>query len=130
MEKKKQLGELFVEAGMITQRKLEETLALQKQGGSDIKIGELLLQRGLISKQQLGEILEFYFNVAFVDLARLSIPNEMISLVPITVAKHNKLVPVKVENGNCSSPWMTRTISLPSKTSTYCKDGSRPAAFI
>jgi type IV pilus assembly protein PilB len=99
MERKKKLGELFVESGMVTQRQIKEALELQERTGNINRIGETLIQLGYITRQQLSEILEFYYNTSIVDLPRITIPAEMASQIPISIARYNKVVPVKVEDG-------------------------------
>jgi len=99
MERKKQLGDLFVESGMITQRQLQDAIEYQKKSGLNGKIGEVILQLGYVTRQQLAEILEFHYNSTFVDLARISIPQEMAAHIPNAIARRNRIVPVKAEGG-------------------------------
>ena len=43
-------------------------------------------------------VLEAQLGVPFVDLSTVTIPQEMIKLVPVNIAKKHKLIPLKVEN--------------------------------
>jgi type IV pilus assembly protein PilB len=99
MEQRKRFGELLVESGMITQRQLEDSLRLQKTSAEGHRIGEFLLSQGLITPELLGEIMEFYYGVPYIDLARESISPEMATHIPVTMARRHKLVPVRVEGG-------------------------------
>ncbi len=99
MDRNKRFGELFVESGMVTQRQLDDALRLQKLGTIDNKIGEILLEQGLVSQQQLGEVMEFYYDLPYIDLKRVTISPEMAYQIPISFARRNKVVPVKIEGG-------------------------------
>lgn len=55
MEKKKKLGEILLEKGIITEEQLKE--ALQEQEKTGISLGQILIDRGLISPGVLGDIL-------------------------------------------------------------------------
>lgn len=56
MKVKKLIGQILLEAGIITQRQLEEALDFQKMEGA--KIGESLIRKGYISELQLTHFLD------------------------------------------------------------------------
>ncbi|MCG4627948.1 type II secretion system protein GspE, partial [Anaerostipes hadrus] len=57
---RKRLGDLLVDAGLITEEQLEQVL---KEKAAGQKLGDALLQRGLITEQQLIEALEFQLGI-------------------------------------------------------------------
>ena len=98
MPKKKYIGELLVEAGLITRGKLEDALAFQSNTQSKKQIGDLLIDLGFITETQLQEALEFQLGIPFIDLARTIIPDEMALRVPDVIARKYTLIPVKISN--------------------------------
>ncbi|WP_027409473.1 GspE/PulE family protein [Anoxybacteroides tepidamans] len=93
-QERKRLGDLLVEAGLITERQLEEALE-QKAPGQ--KLGDALLQRGYITEQQLIEVLEFQLGIPHVSLYRYPIDPKLTNLVPKEFAKRNMVMPLKAE---------------------------------
>jgi len=98
MPKKKYIGELLVEAGLITRGKLDDALAFQQNTQSKKQIGDLLIDLGFITETQLQEALEFQLGIPFVDLDRTIIPEEMALKVPDVIARRYTLIPVKISN--------------------------------
>ena len=90
---KKRLGELLVEAGLISPEKLN--LALERQRNSREKLGQILIELGLINMDTLIEFLSRQHGVKGLDLGKELIDEKVIGLVPENIAKKNKVVPVK-----------------------------------
>src|ERR1700690_635966 len=57
---RRQLGELLVQAGRITNEQLEHAIAEQKRIGE--KIGEVLIRQGLLTERELHGVLDFQQN--------------------------------------------------------------------
>jgi len=55
-EEKKKIGELLVEAGLITQEQVQKVLEIQKSN-PDRKFGEVVVNEGFIDKKTLTEFL-------------------------------------------------------------------------
>lgn len=94
---KKYLGEMLVEAGIITNMQLEEALDVQRKTTGK-RLGTILRELGYADDQIIMSVLEAQLGVPFVDLTSVSIPQEMIKLVPVNIARKHKLIPLKVEN--------------------------------
>lgn len=93
-QERKRLGDLLIEAGLITKEQLEETL---KEKAPGQKLGDALLQRGYITEQQLIEVLEFQLGIPHVSLYRYPIDPKLTNLVSKEFAKRNMLIPLKQE---------------------------------
>lgn len=91
----KKLGELLIEAELITNEQLETALREKK---ANQKIGETLLQLGFISEQRLIEVLEFQLGIPYVSLYKYPIDTKLLNIVPKETAERNKLIPLKKEN--------------------------------
>lgn len=93
-QERKRLGDLLIEAGLITKEQLEETL---KEKAPGQRLGDALLQRGYITEQQLIEVLEFQLGIPHVSLYRYPIDPKLTDLVSKEFAKRNMLIPLKQE---------------------------------
>ena len=89
---KKRLGDLLIEAGLITEEQLQK--ALQEKSPRQ-KLGDALLQKGLITENQLIEVLEFQLGIPHVNLYRYPFDPKLFSLVPREVATRNLIIPLK-----------------------------------
>ncbi|HEU4963793.1 MAG TPA: ATPase, T2SS/T4P/T4SS family [Bacilli bacterium] len=92
---RKRLGDLLIDAGMITEAQLQEALAIQKQGRE--KLGDVFLNMGYITEQQLIEALEFQLGIPHVQLHRLKIDPGLLSIIPERLATLYKVLPLKKE---------------------------------
>ena len=88
------LGDLLLNAGLITQEQLEEGLALQK--GTNKRLGTVLQEHGFITESELIEALQMQLGIEFVDLGKINIPTELAQVVPKNIAKQYQVVPVRV----------------------------------
>ncbi|MGM9957105.1 MAG: GspE/PulE family protein, partial [Peribacillus sp.] len=91
---RKRLGDLLVEAGLITEEQLQ--IALKDKSQSQ-KLGDVLLQKGYITEQQLIEVLEFQLGIPHVSLYRYPFDSNIFSLISEDTAKRNLMIPLKKE---------------------------------
>lgn len=88
------LGDLLIDAGMLTQKQLEDALAIQRE--SKGRLGTVLVEHDFISEQNLIEALQMQLGVEFVDLSRVVIPTELAQLFSKNIARKHNVVPVRV----------------------------------
>ena len=88
-QERKRLGDLLVEAGLITESQLAEALREKAPGQ---KLGDALLQRGYITEQQLIEALEFQLGIPHVSLYRYPIDPKATNLVPKEFARRHMVM--------------------------------------
>lgn len=88
------LGQLLVDARLITQDALDDVLAAQKQDGR--RIGTLLMERGHISEVQLTQILSHQLSVPWVSLHKIDFSRQLLNLVPQELADRHCLLPIYV----------------------------------
>ena len=86
------IGELLVNAGLLTREALAEALYEQETVGG--RLGEILVRRGLISEQDLTQILSNRVSVAWVCLDYIEFTRELLSLLPAELAQELNLIPV------------------------------------
>src|SRR5437899_1874813 len=86
------LGELLVDAQIITREQLEDALALQKRDGR--RIGTLLVEAGLVSETQVTQILSQQLSVPWVSLYHIEFSRQLLNLVSQELAEKYCLVPI------------------------------------
>jgi type IV pilus assembly protein PilB len=88
------LGELLVEAQIITREQLEDVLSLQKHDGR--RIGTLIVEAGLVSETQVTQILSQQLSVPWVSLYHIEFSRQLLNLVSQELAERYCLVPIFV----------------------------------
>ena len=94
MAERKRIGDLLVDAGMITAEQLQDTLTNKKAGQ---KLGDALTERGFITEKELIEVLEFQLGIPHITLFQYPIDATLVSLVPKEFAFRHLLLPIKKE---------------------------------
>lgn len=92
---RKRLGDLLVEAGLITEEQLQSTL---HEKPANQRLGDALLQRGYITEQQLIEVLEFQLGIPHISLYRYPFDTKLFSLIPKEMARRNLIIPLKKDS--------------------------------
>lgn len=87
---KARIGELLVEAKVITQAQLEHVLELPR----DRKIGQHLVELGYVSEAALTQTLSLQLSVPWVALSHVDFSRELLNRVPEELAERYTLVPV------------------------------------
>ncbi|THE15293.1 type II secretion system protein GspE [Bacillus timonensis] len=89
---RRRLGDLLIEAGLLTEQQLKQ--ALEDQSESQ-KLGDILLQKGFITEQQLIEVLEFQLGIPHVSLFRYPIDTSLTTLIPKEMARRHHLIALR-----------------------------------
>ncbi|CAM5182898.1 Type IV pilus assembly protein PilB OS=Ureibacillus acetophenoni OX=614649 GN=SAMN05877842_10477 PE=3 SV=1 [Ureibacillus acetophenoni] len=89
---RKRLGDLLVEAGVITNEQLDYAL---KNKSYEEKLGDFLIRENFITEQQLIEVLEFQLGIPHINLNQYAIEPELLQLVPAELAKRAKIMPIR-----------------------------------
>jgi len=93
----KDLGEMLVEAKMITEEKLRHVKELQTRNGD--KIERILLQERLITPQQLAFFTSLQLRVPFVNLKKEGVRPNAVALIPEPIARKYSVIPIDVTDG-------------------------------
>ena len=91
---RKRLGDLLVEAGLLSEEQLQQAL---KDKHPDQRLGDSLLQKGYITEQQLIEVLEFQLGIPHVSLYRYPFDPKLFTIVSKEIAKRQLIIPLKKE---------------------------------
>ncbi len=89
---RKRLGDLLVEANVISAEQLDFALAKKNR---DEKLGDFLINENLLTEQQLIEVLEFQLGIPHIHLNQYSIEPELLQLVPKELAKRTNVMPIR-----------------------------------
>lgn len=95
--KRKYIGELLIDMGMITPPQLDECLKEQKSSGE--RLGKILRGKGYVTEQQLMEIMEFQLGIPLINLDTVTFSRSLAKYVPVSLARKHKMVPIRVDSG-------------------------------
>jgi len=91
------IADVLIEDGLLLPTQLEEAvLVQQKDGGRLLKI---LTDKQFVTDQDMTVSMGRCLNTPLINLSKLRVPEEIMSLVPRELAKANKLVPIARLNG-------------------------------
>ena len=88
------LGTLLVEEGTITAEQLEEALR-EKRSTPARRLGEILVDQGLVTRAQIARMLARQHELEYLDLDPSSIEGDVVSLLPESLARRYKALPVR-----------------------------------
>jgi type II secretion system protein E len=94
---RKKLGELLCERSYISDNSLQ--YALVQQQTRKERLGRILIDLGYVTQKQLVETLSAQAGIDHVDLEDVSVPQEVVSLVPAELVSKYNLMPVSRQNG-------------------------------
>ena len=87
----KKIGELLIDEGLIKPEQLKRALEEQQQTGE--RIGYILVKLGFITEDDLVEVLARQFHVPAVNPSQLSIPKEILGLIPLNIVQKYHVIP-------------------------------------
>ncbi|MBI3322561.1 MAG: type II/IV secretion system protein [Candidatus Omnitrophica bacterium] len=112
MSTMKKLSQLLVEKGLITEPQMAEALEQQKQDGRFL--GAILLERGWVGSAPLMELVAEHYRMPFLRLEETPADPGVIARVPVKVALHYQVMPLKIQNSTLtvaiSNPQDVRTL--------------------
>jgi type IV pilus assembly protein PilB len=88
---RKKLGEMLVEAGVLSEQGLRMALNEQKRWGGTL--GRTVVEMRLVSEGELVQVLAQQLNLPTVDLDSVDVHQTVLDLVPAELADHHCIVP-------------------------------------
>ena len=98
--RKKRLGDLLVEAGVITQDQLMQALSVQKTERKGQRLGVVLMDLGFTDEKQIMKALCRQLKLQPVDLSNIRIPEEITKLTEEAVLRKHNLIPFQFHEKN------------------------------
>jgi len=94
--KKKKIGDILMEAGLITPAQLQEALRDQENLGG--RLGAILFDKAAISEANYLRTLTSQLGIPAADFRGLTIPEKVIKLIPRELAWEKMVVPMEVQD--------------------------------
>lgn len=92
---RKRLGEILVDAGVISHRQLEHALYEQRRWGG--QVGKILIDEGFVTEGVLVRALGKQLNLPVVTLDGVSVKPETLAKVSVDLAEQHSVFPFKLE---------------------------------
>src|SRR5687768_4028208 len=93
----RQLGEVLLEQGLITQQQLDESVDEQQRLGKSL--GRILIDKSLVTERDLVSALAKQIGMDFVDLSDFDIDASASALISDTIAKRYNALPIGYQDG-------------------------------
>lgn len=97
MIQRKRIGEMLIEAGLLTPQRLEEAIAAPRPSG--VKLGQFLIREGYVRERDLVELLSSQLRIPVYQPDGFPIDGALASLLPASVAGKQRVAPLRRENG-------------------------------
>ena len=93
----KQLGQILLDEGLVTEAQLTTALAEQRVRGQSL--GRTLVDIGMLTDGQLVAALAAQVGMAFIDLDEYPVDRMAVSLVPGALCRRHIVLPIAIEDG-------------------------------
>jgi type IV pilus assembly protein PilB len=107
--KRKTIGQILIEEGLVTEKQLHSALDVQKEKGG--VLGQILIELGVVDNDDILVALGHQAGMEVVDLDNLNIPPEVIRKVSPTVAEIYQVIPISLE-GNTLTVAMANPLAV------------------
>ncbi len=99
--KRRRLGDILVDAGVITEEQLLQALEYQRQQPKKIRLGLALVQKGITTEIAIMEALKEQLHIESITLTGYEIPNDIIKMVsePSMLKKYG-MIPYAIDSEN------------------------------
>jgi type IV pilus assembly protein PilB len=91
------IADILIEEGLLLPNQLEEAVATQKKEGG--RLLKILTDKQFVTEQDMAFSMGRCLNTPPINLAKIRVPEQIMSLVPREMAKANKLVPIAQLDG-------------------------------
>ncbi len=90
--------DLLLTRGTISLDQLSEAKLISKKDVNNEPVGQILVRLGYASGEEVTQAIAEFYKFEYVDLSAIRIPDHVIQLVPESVARENKIIPVSDED--------------------------------
>ena len=91
--------DLLLHRGVVSLDQLSEATRMVRESSKSITVGDCLVQLGYCTSEEVTQAMAEFHKMEFVDLASIKIPDEVIQLVPESVAREQNVIPIS-EDGD------------------------------
>lgn len=96
MKNKKKLGEMLVEAGLLTEDQLKQAVIDHKR--NNLKLGQYLVREGIISGSQIADIISRQMKISKYYPDHYPIDMSLAEILPLEIAQKYQAVPIAKTN--------------------------------
>ena len=96
--KRKRLGDLLVDAGVITEEQLMEALKKQRELG--LRLGETLIELKFTDENEIAEALHRQMGFSIAKIREAKLAPEVIALLPEAIVRKHNVVPFELDPDN------------------------------
>jgi type II secretion system protein E len=108
------IGQLLCDRSYLSEASLATAIDIHNSRADDTRIGDVLVELGLVSKSQIDEAAADQAGIASADISGISIPQEVLSLIPAEMVNKYGIIPISRMNGTItvamSDPFMTQAV--------------------
>jgi len=90
VQRKRQIGQILIDAGKINENQLEEALAYKEE--RNIYLGKAILELGIITEKEFAKTLSDQLNIPFIELLNYEIQPEVLEVIDEKTALKQKIV--------------------------------------
>jgi len=94
---RKQIGQILVEEGVLSDEQRQEGLRVQAESGG--ALGDTLVELGFISRDELTRALAKQYGLKSVEISDVDFPPELLAQISPSIACVYRVVPASMENG-------------------------------
>jgi len=87
------LGDLLVEAGLITRAQLDQALGAQQSSGE--RLGKVLVSLGLTTPDAIAKTIANQIGIEYVYLQGLTVPENVLTLLPEALIRRYQVIPLR-----------------------------------
>jgi type IV pilus assembly protein PilB len=95
---RKRLGEILLEAGMISEEQLQDALAQQKD--TNKSLGQILIESKYVTESNIKDALELQFGISYVNVKSIKLTPELLHLIPDNLIRQRQIIPINFVNNN------------------------------
>lgn len=107
---RKRLGEILLEAGMISEDQLEMALIMQRE--TNKSLGQILIESKFVTESNIKDALELQFGISYVNIKNVKLTAELAGMVPENLMRQRQLIPISFV-GNSLTIAMVNPQDLP-----------------
>ena len=96
-KKRRKLGEILYKAGLVKKQPLIEAIRTSRLNNE--RLGKVLLDLGLVNEDDLTKAVAKQFGLKYIDLDAVTIPPDVIKLIPEDIVKRHNVLPLSMDNG-------------------------------
>jgi type IV pilus assembly protein PilB len=92
MPKRKRLGEMLIDAGLLTEEQLKQALSEQRK--TELKLGQFLIRQGIVSEPQIMDVLSGQLKIERFEPESCPVDPGLATFIPADIALKYQAVPL------------------------------------